>query len=77
MLVVLTFAARWHTDLRDVLSFPLSATIGAGLLAGGVLIAGGVQDGHRCARRRFIVVGGLLAAGAVALLFGGPCWWRC
>ena len=72
VLLVSTFAVCWLTDLRDVLSYPLAATTVAGLLAGYVLISGGAQDGSR----RFIVVGGLPAAGVLALLLGSMFLWR-
>ena len=71
VLLVLAFAARWHTDLYGVVSYPLSGVIVLGFLAGAFLVSFGAEDGDR----RFMLGGGLLAAGAVALFLGVMCWW--
>ena len=70
VLLVLAFAARWHTDLRGVLADPLLyGVVPLALVAGPFLVWFGAQDGNR----RVMLGGGLLAAGALALFLGVSC----
>ena len=71
VLLVLAFAARWHPDLRDVASPVVAGVTGPGVVVGVVLVCGGWQDDNR----RFMLGGGLLAAGAVALFVSVLFWW--
>lgn len=71
VVLVLAFAAGWHTALRDVVSYPLSYCGVLGFLVGCFLLL----PVRRTATRGLCRSADFLAAGAVVLFIGVWLWW--